>query len=81
MRKKILTAIYSLVKDYSDSPFSVQLIADETKLQEDAVSEVFKELKNEELIKRKYIWTGVYRVTDKGLAAAKKASTTSEDFI
>jgi hypothetical protein len=74
MKNNVLACIYPFVQEYSDSPFSPQIIAQATKCDDiNEIEKVFKELKSDGLISRRHMFTSVYRVTDEGLQAAKHA--------
>jgi hypothetical protein len=80
MKDTVLACIFPFVQEYHDSPFSPQIIASTTKCDDiREIEKVFKELKTEGLISRKHLFTSVYRVTEEGLKAARKAFEEQQD--
>jgi PleD family two-component response regulator len=74
MRNKVLSCIYSIVKEIPDSPISIQLITSSGDCSEEQVKEVFNELKESGLLKRKHYFTHVYRLTEEGYNAVKQGA-------
>lgn len=73
MQKKILAAIYLLVKNNHNIPLSPRNISGVTDCDEPCVERYFSEFEEEGYVSRKYRSMNIYTITKQGLIVAQEA--------
>jgi len=73
MYTNILALLYPVIKDFPEAPLSVALLAKGLAIEEAELSDCFTHWFKEGLIRKKYATIEVYKLTEKGLLAVRRA--------
>lgn len=77
-KQQVLVCLYSLIKDVEDPSINIRLVAVACLCSEKDIASVFKQMIKEGLIKKRFTFLPVYKITDKGWAEAKQAYENAE---